>query len=93
MDKYPYQKRAVQYLYPPIEPFDQRMIDVGQGHHIYMEQSGNPDGIPVVVCHGGPGGGSSPAMRRYFDPQFYRISAVVAGHGPMPPARTTQPGT
>ncbi|NKX42177.1 alpha/beta fold hydrolase, partial [Rhodobacteraceae bacterium R_SAG2] len=73
MDKYPYQKRAVQYLYPPIEPFDQRMIDVGQGHHIYMEQSGNPDGIPVVVCHGGPGGGSSPAMRRYFDPQFYRI--------------------
>ncbi|AHD11249.1 prolyl aminopeptidase [Phaeobacter gallaeciensis] len=73
MDKYPYQKRAVQYLYPPIEPFDQRMIDVGQGHHIYMEQSGNPDGIPVVVCHGGPGGGSSPAMRRYFDPDRYRI--------------------
>ncbi|MEK0165158.1 prolyl aminopeptidase [Phaeobacter sp. JH20_36] len=73
MDKYPYQKRAVQYLYPPIEPFDQRMVDVGQGHHIYMEQSGNPDGIPVVVCHGGPGGGSSPAMRRYFDPDHYRI--------------------
>ncbi|AFO89249.1 prolyl aminopeptidase [Phaeobacter inhibens] len=73
MDKYPYQKRAVQYLYPPIEPFDQRMIDVGQGHHIYMEQSGNPDGTPVVVCHGGPGGGSSPAMRRYFDPERYRI--------------------
>ncbi|UWR57978.1 prolyl aminopeptidase [Phaeobacter inhibens] len=73
MDKYPYQKRAVQYLYPPIEPFDQHMIDVGQGHHIYMEQSGNPDGTPVVVCHGGPGGGSSPAMRRYFDPERYRI--------------------
>ncbi|MFS4581590.1 prolyl aminopeptidase [Phaeobacter sp. C3_T13_0] len=73
MDKYPYQKRAVQYLYPPIEPFDQRMVDVGQDHHIYVEQSGNPEGVPVVVCHGGPGGGSSPAMRRYFDPEYYRI--------------------
>lgn len=73
MDKYPDQKRAVQYLYPPIEPFDQRMLDVGQGHRIYLEQSGNPEGIPVVVCHGGPGGGSSPTMRRYFDPNAYRI--------------------
>ncbi len=73
MDKYPDQKRAVQFLYPPIEPFDQRIIDVGQGHRVYFEQSGNPDGIPVVVCHGGPGGGSSPAMRRYFDPQVYRV--------------------
>ncbi|MQY41900.1 prolyl aminopeptidase [Epibacterium sp. SM1969] len=73
MDKYPDQKRAVQYLYPPIEPFDQRMLDVGQGHRIYVEQSGNPKGIPVVVCHGGPGGGSSPAMRRYFDPEKYRV--------------------
>jgi proline iminopeptidase len=73
MDKYPDQKRAVQFLYPPIEPFDQRMLDVGQGHRIYVEQSGNPDGIPVVVCHGGPGGGCSPAMRRYFDPAVYRV--------------------
>jgi proline iminopeptidase len=63
----------VHYLYPPVEPFDQRMIDAGQGHRIYAEQSGNPNGIPVVVCHGGPGGGSSPAMRRYFDPDVYRI--------------------
>ena len=68
MDKHTDQKRAVQYLYPPIDPFDQRMMDVGQGHRIYMEQCGNPDGIPVVVLHGGPGGGCSPAMRRYFDP-------------------------
>ena len=73
MDKYPDQKRAVQYLYSPIEPFDQRMVDVGQGHRIYVEQSGNPQGIPVVVCHGGPGGGCSPAMRRYFDPDVYRV--------------------
>ena len=73
MDRYPDQKRAVHYLYPPVEPFDQRMIDAGQGHNIYAEQSGNPNGIPVIVCHGGPGGGSSPAMRRYFDPHVYRI--------------------
>lgn len=73
MDKYPDQKRAVQYLYPPIDPFDQRMLDVGQGHQVYVEQCGNPDGLPVVVLHGGPGGGCSPAMRRYFDPRVYRI--------------------
>ncbi|UUV06157.1 prolyl aminopeptidase [Ruegeria sp. YS9] len=73
MDKYPDQKRAVQYLYPPIDPFDQRMVDMGDGHRIYVEQCGNPDGIPVVILHGGPGGGCSPAMRRYFDPQVYRV--------------------
>ncbi len=73
MDKYPDQKRAVQYLHRPVEPFDQRMIDVGQGHRVYMEQCGNPRGIPVIVLHGGPGGGCSPAMRRYFDPDRYRV--------------------
>ncbi len=73
MDKYPDQKRAVQYLYPRIEPFDQRILDVGQGHRIYVEQCGNPNGVPVVVLHGGPGGGCSPAMRRYFDPAVYRV--------------------
>ena len=73
MDKYPDQKRAVQYLHPSIEPFDQRMLEVGQGHKVYMEQCGNPNGIPVVVLHGGPGGGCSPAMRRYFDPKVYRV--------------------
>jgi proline iminopeptidase len=73
MDKYPDQKRAVQFLYPPIEPFDQRMIEVGDGHRLYLEQSGGRGGIPVVVLHGGPGGGCSPAMRRYFDPSVYRI--------------------
>ncbi|MEP0964828.1 MAG: prolyl aminopeptidase [Roseobacter sp.] len=73
MDKYPDQKRAVQYLYPPIDPFDQRILDVGQGHRVYVEQCGNPNGIPVVVLHGGPGGGCSPAMRRYFDPEIFRV--------------------
>ena len=73
MDKYSGQKSAVQYLHPPVEPFDRKMMDVGQGHEIYVEQSGNPEGLPVVVFHGGPGGGCSPAMRRYFDPEVYRI--------------------
>ncbi len=67
------QMNAAQPLYPAIEPFDQRMIDVGDGHQIYFEQCGNPDGIPVVVCHGGPGGGCSPTMRRFFDPEVYRV--------------------
>lgn len=66
-------KRATDYLYPPIDPFDQRVIDVGQGHRIYVEQCGNPQGVPVLVLHGGPGGGCSPAMRRYFDPAVYRV--------------------
>ena len=73
MDKFSDQKRAVQYLYPPVDPFDQRMMDVGQGHQIYVEQCGNPNGLPVVVLHGGPGGGCSPAMRRYFDPRVFRV--------------------
>ncbi|MDF1854989.1 prolyl aminopeptidase [Pseudooceanicola sp.] len=73
MDKYSGKKSAVQFLHPPIDPFDRRMLDVGDGHSLYVEQSGNPEGQPVVVLHGGPGGGCSPAMRRYFDPSFYRI--------------------
>ena len=72
MDQRSGQKRAVEFLYPPIDPFDQRVIDMGDGHRVYMEQCGRPDGIPVFVFHGGPGGGCSPAMRRYFDPTVYR---------------------
>ncbi len=73
MDKIAGQKRAAEFLYPPVDPFDQRMLDVGDGHRIYVEQCGHPQGIPVIVLHGGPGGGCSPAMRRYFDPGTYRI--------------------
>lgn len=73
MDQRSGQKRAVDYLYPPVEPFDQRVIDMGDGHRVYVEQCGAPDGVPVLVLHGGPGGGCSPAMRRYFDPAHYRV--------------------
>jgi proline iminopeptidase len=73
MDRNAGQKRATQFLFPALDPFDQRMLDVGDGHRVYVEQCGNPDGIPAIVLHGGPGGGCSPAMRRYFDPAQYRI--------------------
>ena len=60
-------------LYPPVEPFDRRSLDRGDGHTIYVEQCGNPEGRPVVVLHGGPGGGCSPMMRRFFDPARWRV--------------------
>lgn len=75
MDRTAGQKRAAiggLTLYPQIEPFDRRMIAVPGGHEIYVEQCGHPAGQPVVVLHGGPGGGTSPTMRRYFDPAHYR---------------------
>lgn len=60
-------------LFPPIEPFKIGALGVSPIHEIYYEVSGAPDGIPVIVCHGGPGGGSTPSMRRYFDPEKYKI--------------------
>ena len=74
MDKVADRRKSAAYLlYPPLDPYDQRVIETGDGHRIYVEQCGNPKGIPVVVLHGGPGGGCSPAMRRYFDPAAYRV--------------------
>ena len=60
-------------LYPAIEPFRSGWLDVGDGHEIYFEESGNPDGKACVFVHGGPGGGSSPEARQFFDPERYRI--------------------
>lgn len=60
-------------LYPPIEPFNSGTLDVGSGHSLYWEESGNPKGLPVVFLHGGPGSGTSPKNRSYFDPTRYRI--------------------
>lgn len=73
MDKTARQNSAAGTLYPGIDAFDQRMLDVGDGHSVYVEQSGNPDGVPVVVLHGGPGGGCSPFMRRFFHPGAFRV--------------------
>ncbi|MBK8974439.1 MAG: prolyl aminopeptidase [Planctomycetes bacterium] len=60
-------------LYPEIEPYETGMLRVSDTHEIYWEQSGNPNGKPVVFLHGGPGGGSDPKYRRYHDPDAYRI--------------------
>ncbi|MBW3568444.1 MAG: prolyl aminopeptidase, partial [Proteobacteria bacterium] len=60
-------------LYPEIEPFRQFALDVGDGHRIHVEQCGNPDGVPILFVHGGPGGGCDPRARRFFDPKHYHI--------------------
>jgi proline iminopeptidase len=60
-------------LYPEIEPFDSGFLKVSALHTLYYEQSGNPNGKPVVFLHGGPGGGTNPKCRRFFDPAVYRI--------------------
>ena len=60
-------------LYPPIEPYRKGMLDTGDGHQIYWELCGNPQGKPAVFLHGGPGSGCTPAHRQLFDPERYRI--------------------
>ena len=59
-------------LFPPIEPFNSGFME-RDGHQIYYEQCGNPNGKPAVFLHGGPGGGGSTAVRRFFDPKKYHI--------------------
>lgn len=63
-------------LYPPIEPYQQDFLEVGDGHRLYYEQSGNPLGQPILFLHGGPGGGCSPRHRQFFDPHHYRIILI-----------------
>jgi proline iminopeptidase len=60
-------------LYPPIEPYHHSFLKVSNLHEIYYENVGNPSGKPVVVFHGGPGGGCEPYYRQFFDPNIYRV--------------------
>ncbi|MBU6468001.1 MAG: prolyl aminopeptidase [Betaproteobacteria bacterium] len=60
-------------LFPSIDPYQKGRLAVGDIHEIYWEQSGNPQGIPVVFLHGGPGAGAGPMHRQFFDPKTYRI--------------------
>ncbi|PPD04940.1 MAG: prolyl aminopeptidase [Methylobacter sp.] len=60
-------------LYPEIEPFQTFFLETQSEHKIYVEQSGNPEGIPVVFLHGGPCSGTKPDHRRFFNPDRYRI--------------------
>jgi len=63
-------------LFPPLAPYDKQYIKVSDIHTVHFTQYGNPKGKPVIFVHGGPGGGTDPAMARYFDPQIYRIILV-----------------
>jgi len=60
-------------LYPDIEPLQSGRLPLDALHTMYWEQSGNPEGVPALFLHGGPGAGASPGHRRFFDPAFYRI--------------------
>jgi proline iminopeptidase len=65
--------RAPAALYPPIRPFHSAYLRVSALHEIYYEESGNPKGLPALFLHGGPGGGTDPSMRQFFDPRRYHI--------------------
>jgi len=60
-------------LFPEIQPYASGYLDVDNGHSLYWEECGNPDGVPVLFLHGGPGAGLTPGHRRFFDPAYYRI--------------------
>ena len=60
-------------LYPEIAPYHSFFLETGSKHAVYVEQSGNPDGIPVIFLHGGPCSGTKPDHRRFFNPELYRI--------------------
>lgn len=63
----------MRHLYPAIEPYQSGLLAVSELHTLYYEQSGNPEGKPVVFLHGGPGGGTISVYRQYFDPTKWRI--------------------
>ncbi|MGY3681908.1 prolyl aminopeptidase [Streptomyces sp. TE33382] len=65
--------RAPDEKYPPVEPYERGMLDVGDGNLVYWEVCGNPHGKPALVVHGGPGSGCTERPRQYFDPERYRV--------------------
>ena len=81
-----------QKLYPACEPYAVHRIVVASPHELYVEECGNPRGIPVVFLHGGPGSGCASYHRRFFDPDFYRIILFdQRGSGrSLPPGETAE---
>jgi proline iminopeptidase len=63
----------VREFFPEIEPYRTKHLKVSALHTIYVEEVGNPEGVPVLFLHGGPGGGLTPSYRRFFDPRHYRV--------------------
>ena len=63
----------MQLLYPELKPYHRHQFKVSDLHQLYVDESGNPDGIPVVFVHGGPGAACDASCRRYYDPSVYRI--------------------
>ncbi len=87
-------KDPLTWAYPALEPFDTGRLRVSDLHEIAYEQSGNPAGKPVVFLHGGPGGGSSPGMRRFFHPERYRVVVFdQRGCGKSTPAASLEENT
>lgn len=67
------ERRFREHLYPTIEPYETGMLPLDELHTMFWEQSGNPNGLPVIFLHGGPGAGATAVHRRFFDPATYRI--------------------
>ena len=81
-------------MFPEIEPFNTFYLPSNQKHEVYVEESGNPKGVPVIFLHGGPGGGCGSKQRRFFDPAYYRIILFdQRGCGKSKPLGETQNNT
>lgn len=68
-----FRARPLLDLFPPLTPYSSGFLGVDSIHNLYWEQSGKPDGVPILLLHGGPGAGATPTHRRFFDPDHYRI--------------------
>lgn len=94
MEKPVQTRRPLLDLFPPITPYSSGFLAVGGVHNLYWEQSGNPDGVPIVLLHGGPGAGATPTHRRFFDPDHYRIVIFdQRGAGRSTPAGSLEDNT
>ncbi len=81
-------------FFPEITPYKTEMFKTTDLHALYLEQSGNPDGMPVIFVHGGPGGGTNADQRRFFDPEKYRIILFdQRGSGQSTPAAELKDNT
>lgn len=81
-------------LYSPLEPYGRGNLRLDDLHTMYWEQSGNPQGVPVLYLHGGPGGGAGARMRQFFDPAHYRVIAFdQRGAGRSTPIGETRQNT